>query len=187
MWSSSGSQSKSWTSIIRQFHTIPGIYYTFNRCGKSRSFYFSSNVPPIIALDLNQVHTCPEDLLCTVEEVTELLKSIDTTKSTGPDGKMLKMTVDAIAPSVTALFNLSIHCNRPPKEWKISNVVPIPKQNQIIKLLLTLGRFHCSQSWVNYLRSISTSWYLIISLTTVRYQMDSGVFKEGSQLLRHFL
>ena len=77
------------------------------------------------------MHTCPEDLLCTVEEVTELLKSIDTTKSTGPDGvsgKMLKMTADAIAPSVTALFNLSIRCNRPAKEWKRSNVVPIPKQ-----------------------------------------------------------
>jgi len=98
---------------------------------------------------LNQVHTCPEYLLCTVEEVTELLKMMDTTKSTRPDGvsgKMLKMTADAIAPSVTALFNLSIRCNRPPKEWKRSNVVPIPKQKSNNPNPADLGRFHCSQS-----------------------------------------
>ena len=73
---------------------------------------FNHNVPPIIPLDLNQVHTCPEDLLCTVEVVTELLKSIDTSPG-GVSDKMLKMTADAIALSVTALFNLSIRCNRP--------------------------------------------------------------------------
>jgi len=57
--------------------------------------------------------------LVAVEEITWLLKSIDTTKSTGPDGvsiKTLKITADAIVPSVTALFNLSICCNEPPKE-----------------------------------------------------------------------
>ena len=39
---------------------------------------------------------------------------------------MLKISADEIAPSVTALFNLSIRCNRPPKECKRSNVVPVP-------------------------------------------------------------
>jgi len=40
---------------------------------------------------------------------------------------MLKTTADAIAPSVTKLFNSSIRCCRPPSSWKISSVVPIPK------------------------------------------------------------
>ena len=82
-------------------------------------------------MDSDLVNSCSDDLLCTVEEVNKLLKSLDTTKATGPDGissKMLKISADEIAPSVTALFNLSIRCNRPPKEWKRSNVVPVPKK-----------------------------------------------------------
>ena len=82
-------------------------------------------------MDSDLVNSCSDDLLCTVEEVNKLLKSLDTTKATGPDGissTMLKISADEIAPSVTALFNLSIRCNRPPKEWKRSNVVPVPKK-----------------------------------------------------------
>jgi len=40
---------------------------------------------------------------------------------------MLKATADAIAPSVTKLFNSSIRCCHTPSSWKISSVVPIPK------------------------------------------------------------
>jgi len=60
-----------------------------------------------------------------------MLSSLDTTKASGPDGisgKTLKQTATAIAPSITALFNLSIKCNQPPKDWKYAKVVPIPKQ-----------------------------------------------------------
>ena len=63
-------------------------------------------------MDSDLVNSCSDDLLCTVEEVNKLLKSLDTTKATGPDGissKMLKISADEIAPSVTALFNLSMH------------------------------------------------------------------------------
>ena len=59
-----------------------------------------------------------------------MLKSLDVTKSSGPDGisaRVLKAVADEIAPSVTSLFNISIKCNRPPREWKQSRVVPIPK------------------------------------------------------------
>ncbi len=42
-------------------------------------------------------------------------------------GRMLKSTADAIAPSITKLFNHSIACCRPPSSWKVSSVVPIPK------------------------------------------------------------
>ena len=92
---------------------------------------FKYKVPPLIPLDCNHMNTCPEDLLCTVEEVTVLLKSLNISKASGPDGisaRMLKATASEIAPSITALFNLSIRCNRPPRQWKKSHVVPIPKQ-----------------------------------------------------------
>ena len=55
--------------------------------------------------------SCTDDLFCSVEEVTELLRSIDVTKACGPDGitgRMLKLAAYCIAPSVTKFFNLSI-------------------------------------------------------------------------------
>ena len=53
-------------------------------------------------------HECAPELLCTEDEICAFLKSLDTSKASGPDGisaRMLKATADAIAPSVTKLFN----------------------------------------------------------------------------------
>ena len=46
--------------------------------------------------------------------------------------------------------------------------------NLTIQLLLTSGPSHCSHSWANYLRSSSTQWCLIISLTTVQWGFQRG-------------
>ena len=81
------------------------------------------------SLDLSPSE-CPDDLLCTEDEVLELLLSIDTSKASGPDGisgKMLKHTAVSIAPVITKLFNLSIQTGVVPSAWKTSTVVPIPK------------------------------------------------------------
>ena len=72
----------------------------------------------------------PEDFLCSEDKILDMLASLDTTKSNGPDSisaKMLKATAPSIAPSVTSLFNLSLRLGRVPQEWKGSRVVPIPK------------------------------------------------------------
>ena len=56
--------------------------------------------------------------------------TLDTSKSSGPDGvseKMLKSVAHSIAPSVSELFNLSIRSGCFPALWKVSNIVPIPK------------------------------------------------------------
>ena len=92
---------------------------------------FNHTLPPLTPSECYHMKSCSEDLLCTVEEVTELLNSLDVSKASGPDGisaRMLKATSNEIAPSITALFNLSIRCNRPPREWKKSHIVPVPKQ-----------------------------------------------------------
>ena len=83
---------------------------------------------------------CPEEYLCT-EEVFDLLSSLDTIKSNGPDGisaKMLKFTATSITPSVTKPFNLSLsHC-RLPVMWIRSTIVPIPKAADISDPLITV-------------------------------------------------
>jgi hypothetical protein len=76
---------------------------------------------------------CPEEFLCTVDEVRHLLETLDATKSTGPDkipARVLKSVAPNIAPSVTKLFNLSIKTGLFPISWKSSHIVAIPKCSQ---------------------------------------------------------
>ena len=72
----------------------------------------------------------PEDFLCSEDQILDMLASLDVTKSNGPDNisaRMLKATATSLAPSVAALFNLSLQLGRIPQAWKRSRVVPIPK------------------------------------------------------------
>ena len=65
-------------------------------------------------------------------EVADLLKCIDPNKATGPDGispRLLKEGGDAIVPSLTRLFNLSLASAKVPKSWKNANVIPIFKKD----------------------------------------------------------
>ena len=52
-------------------------------------------------------------------------------KALGPDGipgRILKETAQQIAPSLTLLFNKSLHSVVVPDEWKLANVVPVFKR-----------------------------------------------------------
>ena len=71
-----------------------------------------------------------DDLLCTEDEVYEMIASLDTSKANGSDGicaRMLKGTAHSITPVLTRLFNMSIESGIFPDKWKLSSVVPIPK------------------------------------------------------------
>ena len=72
---------------------------------------FNHDLPPLqVSQPLNLI-SCPEELLCSVEEIGELLYSLQPDKSIGFDGvslRMLKSTACSIAPSLTKLFNHSI-------------------------------------------------------------------------------
>ena len=95
---------------------------------------FNNSLPPLSFSDLDDLNIPNErdidDILCTVDEVQHLLKSLDISKSNGPDGisaRMLKETASSIAPSVTRLFNLVLETGSFPVCWKMSHIVPIPK------------------------------------------------------------
>ena len=63
----------------------------------------------------------------TVKDILEILK---TSKSTGPDGinpLILKKTAEAIAPTLTKLFNYSLRTSEFPSTWKTAQVTPLFK------------------------------------------------------------
>ena len=64
-------------------------------------------------------------------DVLDILKSLDTSKASGPDGisaKMLKETAHSIAPSLTKLFQKSYNLSKIPHLWKEANVLPLHKK-----------------------------------------------------------
>lgn len=72
------------------------------------------------------------DIKITPEDVLDQLKSIDITKSSGPDlisPLMLKEGKYEIVQSLTKLFNLSIESSVFPQVWKNANVSPLHKKN----------------------------------------------------------
>lgn len=74
----------------------------------------------------------PEHLDCTAGEVIVLLKKTQIHSASGPDGVsawMLHTFADELAPSLASIFNLSLKTGKIPDDWKLANVVPIPKNS----------------------------------------------------------
>ena len=83
-----------------------------------------TDIPPV-----NPEDSC-DSILCSEEEVYNLLHSLDTTKSNGDNdisAIMVKNTALSIAEAVTKMFNISISLGELPGEWKVSCITPIPK------------------------------------------------------------
>ena len=137
-WKTIKKLSKSSSSIPSLSHSGVNVSDDKDKANLLNSFFatcFNTSHPPLSDDNLNDYCNSserPDDLLCTREEVEHLLLNLDVSKASGPDGisaTMLKHTATSIAPSVTALFNLSIQSGQVPAEWKKSRVVPIPKSS----------------------------------------------------------
>ena len=132
-WKTVKTLSKKDASVSTLTHEGATCHSDLQKVNALNNFFsscFNSFSEPISMTPQHQNPECSPDMLCTQEAVYKLLNSLNINKASGPDGisaRMLKATADAIAPSVTNLFNLSIKCCRPPSSWKISSVVPIPK------------------------------------------------------------
>ena len=102
----------------------------------------------------------PDELLCTEDQICDLLNSLDVSKSCGPDNisaQMLKHTATSIAPAVTMLFNLSLREGKIPQNWKESWVVQFQKC-QLQTIQTTIDQFlYCAFS-ASCLRSIYSPW-----------------------------
>ena len=90
-------------------------------------------------LILTYISDSNEKLFCTVEEVLEMLCTLDTSKATGPDGisvAMVKATAESTTGN-TAVFNKCIASGKVPKDRKVSAVAPIPKGDDSNKPITT--------------------------------------------------
>jgi len=61
-------------------------------------------------------HTSPSDLLCTEDEVYDLLSTLDANGHDDISATMLKKTAMSITPVITELFNTSIQLGEIPDE-----------------------------------------------------------------------
>lgn len=97
--------------------------------------YFASVFNPLDNLPANidtpYTDNIITDIVIRQEEVLEALQKLNPSKSPGPDlihPRILKECAEELAPSLCALFNLSLHLGKLPLEWKRSNVVPVFKK-----------------------------------------------------------
>ena len=87
----------------------------------------NSNLPECALTNIN----------VTENDVTGLLKDIDVSKATGPDGispRLLKEAGSAISKPLSKLFNLSLEIKTVPEIWKRANVIPIYKIGEKTKI-----------------------------------------------------
>ena len=87
---------------------------------------------PISSEDHSTLLETISDITLTEAEVCSVLRTINENKATGPDkipAVLLKNSATNISPSLCDLFNKSLSSGLLPKEWKLSNICPIPKKS----------------------------------------------------------
>lgn len=104
------------------------------------NFFYSMFNPPLSQEDYNDhpVSTtascdCISDIYISPDDVRRILLSLDDNKATGPDripAKLLRCCAPYISSSLSDVFNKSLSTGRVPAEWKVSNIIPIPKGGQ---------------------------------------------------------
>jgi len=161
--------SKSWWQSIKCFlgssksNSIPALvtpsgtaaHDTLSKANILNEYFAShsvlddsqSSLPPEHPLN----HEPLDNIYITETEVTDILKTLKSSKAGGPDGispRMLKETASTIAAPLTRLFNLSMQKGIFPHIWKQANVIPIfkkgekssPKNYRPVSLLNILGK-----------------------------------------------
>ena len=76
----------------------------------------------------------PDRYIISVDTTFEVLSRIQVNKATGPDtipAWVLKNYAAILAAPLTAIFNCSLREGTLPNEWKMANVIPLPKVNPL--------------------------------------------------------
>ena len=73
-----------------------------------------------------------DSIVLTERNVEDILKTLDTSKPMGPDlinPRILKEASRELSVPLCMLFNISLHMNIFPSQWKMANVVPVFKKS----------------------------------------------------------
>ena len=85
-----------------------------------------------------------DNIQLTQKDVYDVLNSLDTSKSSGPDSispKMLKIGAEGLSYPLCKIFNLSLELGKFPANWKKANITPIHKKES--QSLIIIERYHC--------------------------------------------
>jgi hypothetical protein len=97
-------------------------------CKQADLNYSETSVPDITDILINGL----EQITITENEVENILKILDTSKTIGPDllnPRLLKEAVSILKYPLCRLFNLSLRLSTFPSEWKYANVTPVVKKD----------------------------------------------------------
>lgn len=142
------SNSKQWWKTVKFFLgknadcELPPLndgnqdYFTNSEKATAFNDFFLKNTKlqnPHTALPPPSIlHRTLSYITATEKDVSDILKSLNVNKATGPDGispKMLKEAGAAIVKPLTTLINMSLSTSLYPKDWKLANVLPLYKKN----------------------------------------------------------
>ena len=87
----------------------------------------------------------PDQYMISVNTTFKAMESVKPNKATGPDNIpawLLTNHANVLAPPLTAIFNNSLREGVVPMEWKMANVIPLPKSNPLYRLKKTLDQLH---------------------------------------------
>ena len=79
----------------------------------------------------------PDQYLISVYTTFKALESVKANKATGPDNIpawVLRNYANVLAPPLTAIFNNSLRKGVLPMEWKMANVIPLPKTSPPVSI-----------------------------------------------------
>ena len=103
-----------------------------------------------------------ENIQITPADVSDVLKSLNVSKSCGPDSvnpRILREASDEICEPLSKIFNISLSTHTFPNAWKLANIVPVFKKNdpssvknyRPISLLSIIGKImeRCIYKYLN--------------------------------------
>ncbi len=133
-WSFVKKLRKSSSSIPPLSDSGSLVYSDSSKANLLNDFFcscFNSSCPVLPSTHLGPAPSpCPPELLCSEEQVLQLLLNLSSDSASGPDAissRMLKSTASSIAYPLSHIFNLSLQSGILPSDWKHSHIVPIPK------------------------------------------------------------
>ena len=117
------------------------VYSSLDKATLLNTFFNQCFNQAVVAptYSLPEIDAVPLEYTCKDEDIELSLSALHPNVSCGPDritARMMKLFAHQIIPSLGLIFNQSLAEGKVPTEWKLANVVAIPKDDN--KALITL-------------------------------------------------